>query len=112
MGLLDNWHKWWRQGPEQGDDDGLFNLNPAQARRAKLTVVLLLVGPGAPGEYRSGAKTRGPERGRTGLCAQLRKKIWSDFQTRLERSLAGTLTQIAGVGEVRVLLTVDGPRRE
>jgi len=40
------------------------------------------------------------------------EESWSDFQTRLERSLAEALAQIAGVGEVRVLLTADGPRRE
>lgn len=111
MGLLDNWHKWWRQGPEQGDDDGLFNLNPAQARRAKLTVVILLAGlvllvSTAPERKPAVQSVAEP------VLLSAPEEIWSDFQTRLERSLAGTLTQIAGVGEVRVLLTVDGSRRE
>jgi stage III sporulation protein AG len=111
MGLLDNWHKWWRQGHEQGDDEGLLNLNPAQARRAKLTVILLLVGlvllvSTAPERKPTVQSLAEP------VMRSTSEEDWSDFQTRLERSLAGTLTQIAGVGEVRVLLTMDGPRRE
>jgi stage III sporulation protein AG len=111
VGLLDNRHRWWRQGPEQGDDDGLFNLNPAQARRAKLTVVLLLAGlvllvSTAPERKPTVESLAEP------ALVPAPEESWSDFQTRLERSLAEALAQIAGVGEVRVLLTADGPRRE
>jgi stage III sporulation protein AG len=111
VGLLDNWHKWWRQGPEKGDEEGLLNLNPSQTRRAKLTVVILLAGLVL---LVSTAPERKPAVQSVAEPALLSapEEVWSDFQTRLERSLAGTLTQIAGVGEVRVLLTVDGSRRE
>ena len=97
MGLLDNWHKWWRQGHEQGDDEGLLNLNPAQARRAKLTVILLLVGlvllvSTAPERKPTVQSLAEP------VMRSTSEEDWSDFQTRLERSLAEALAQIAGVG--------------
>ena len=110
MGLLDNWLKWWRQGHEQGDDEGLLNLNPAQARRAKLTVILLLVGlvllvSTAPERKPTVQSLAEP------VMRSTSEEDWSDFQTRLERSLAGTFRQIAGGAQERVLLTMDGPRR-
>ena len=96
MGLLDNRHRWWRQGPEQGDDDGLFNLNPAKARRAKLTVVLLLAGLVLLVSNAPERKPTDESQAEPALVPAPEKLV--RFPDPPERSLAEALAQIAGWG--------------
>ncbi|MGI6038320.1 MAG: hypothetical protein ACOYD6_08885 [Limnochordia bacterium] len=106
MGWRDRFQKWWGKGaPSAGS---LFNLNPAQARQGKLTILFLLVGiillslttPQGP-----------PSQDAASPPVEARQSSF-DERGQLEERLRKILSQMAGVGDVQVLISLDGSRRE
>jgi stage III sporulation protein AG len=115
--LFTNVAKWWRESntADSRTRKALFNLSPSQGRKAKLTALLLVIGLlllvySKPYQESPVPPNFGSDTSQLPVLGG--ERLSPDYHRKLEDDLASILNQIHGVGQVRVLITLDGGKKE